>query len=64
MSVLEKKAVAFEKLAAIQSEAFIDEILIHLEKLNAGEKVQVLNLSKHMESITERYGETLKKLAQ
>lgn len=64
MSILEKKAVAFEKLASLQSEALIDEILIHLEKLNAGEKTRVYNLSKHLESISDRYSETLKKLAQ
>jgi hypothetical protein len=34
MSVAEMKAKAFEKLAALQSAADIEEILIHLEKLN------------------------------
>jgi hypothetical protein len=64
MSILEKKAVAFEKLAALQSEVLIDEILLHLEKLNAGEKTRVYNLSKHLESISKRYNDTLKKLAK
>ncbi len=64
MSILEKKAIAFEKLAALQNEAVIDEILAHLVKLNSEEKARVYNLSKHIGSIGERYAETLKKLAQ
>jgi hypothetical protein len=64
MSILEKKALAFEKLAALQNEEAIDEILAHLIKLNASEKTRIYNLSKHTDAIGERYGETLKKLAQ
>jgi hypothetical protein len=64
MNILEKKALAFEKLAALQNEEVIDEILAYLIKLNAEEKERVYNLSGRIESISERYGETLKKLAQ
>jgi hypothetical protein len=64
MSVLEKKALAFEKLAALNNEEGIDAILAHLEKLNSSVKSHVINLSKHVESISERYDETLRKLAQ
>lgn len=64
MSVLEKKALAFEKLAALQSEAGIDEILAHLEKLNGEAKDKIYNLSRHADSISQRYEETLTKLAQ
>ena len=64
MSVLEKKALAFEKLAALQNEEGFDEILAHLEKLNNEAKPRVYNLSKHTESISQRYDETLKKLAE
>ena len=64
MSVLEKKALAFEKLAALQNEEGIDEILAHLEKLNNEAKARIYNLSKHLDSISQRYNETLKKLAQ
>ena len=64
MSVLEKKALAFEKLAALQNEEGIDEILAHLEKLNSKAKAEIYNLSKHVDSISQRYDETLKKLAQ
>ena len=64
MSVLEKKALAFEKLAALKSEEGIDEILAHLEKLDSEEKGRIYNLSIHTASISKRYDETLKKLAQ
>jgi hypothetical protein len=64
MSVLEKKALAFEKLAALQNEAGIDEILAHLEKLNSEAKDKIYNLSTHLDSISQRYQETLVKLAQ
>jgi len=64
MSVLEKKALAFEKLAALQSEDVIDEVLAYLEKINAETKNRLYNLSKHMESISQRYDDTLKKLAE
>jgi hypothetical protein len=56
--------LAFEKLATLQSEGVIDEILLLLEKLSEGEKGHIYNLSKHALSITERYSDTLKKLAQ
>jgi len=62
MSVLEKKALAFEKLAALQNEEGIDEILAHLEKLNNETKAH--DLSKNLDSISKRFDETLKKLAQ
>lgn len=64
MSILEKKVLAFEKLAALQNEEGIDEILAHLEKLNNEAKSRVYNLSKHTQSINQRYDETLKKLAE
>ncbi|MBC7890431.1 MAG: hypothetical protein H7Z13_21350 [Ferruginibacter sp.] len=65
MSVLEKKALAFEKLAALKNEEGIDEILAHLEKLNSdADTTRIYHLSKYAESISKRYDETLKKLAQ
>lgn len=64
MSALEKKALAFEKLAGLKNEEEIDEILAHLEKLNTQVKARIYNLSKYSESISKRYDETLKKLAQ
>ncbi|HMR82107.1 MAG TPA: hypothetical protein PKE30_03210 [Niabella sp.] len=62
MSVLEKKAIAFEKLAAIKDENVIDEVLQHLELLNKKEKE--IDLVKHLDSISERFDSTLKRLAQ
>jgi len=64
MSVLEKKALAFEKLAALNNEEGIDEILEHLERLNSDAKTRVYNLSKHVVSISQQFDETLKKLAE
>mgnify|MGYP006365109403 CR=1 FL=1 len=64
MSVLEKKALAFEKLAALQNEDVIDEILAHLEKLNAEAKTRIYNLSRHLDSVSNRYDDTLNKLAK
>ncbi len=62
MSVLEKKAIAFERLAAINNEAEIDDILEYLESLN--KKVEEIELSKNIESISDRYDSTLRRLAQ
>jgi hypothetical protein len=62
MSTIEKKGYALEKIAAIQNEAALDEIIIHLEKLEKENKVY--NLSKHFEEVNAKYGEVLKKLAQ
>ena len=42
LSVLEKKALAFEKLAALNNEEGIDAILAHSEKLNLPEKAMYL----------------------
>jgi hypothetical protein len=64
MSTLEKKALAFEKLAALQNESAIEEIIVLLDKLNNEINARVYNLSNHTESISQRYDETLKKLAQ
>lgn len=64
MSVAEKKVLAFEKLASLKSEEGIDEILAHLEKLDGQEKGHIYNLSKHIESLSKQYNETLKKLAK
>ena len=62
MSVLEKKALAFERLAAINDEVLIDEILKHFEALN--QKDKIIDLAKHMDSVAKRYDFTLRRLAQ
>ena len=58
------KVLAFEKLSALNEESAIKEILLHLEELNNNDKGRVYNLSRHLESINDRYSETLKKLAE
>lgn len=63
MSVLEKKALAFEKLAALQSEAAIDEVLAYLEKLNDTSKVDPYVLQ-HAVSIMNDRSSVLEKLAK
>ena len=63
MSTLEKKALAFEQLAALKTEAALDEILVHLNKLNhpADNKFDVEAFYKEAK---EKYSDVLKKLAQ
>lgn len=58
------KVKAFEKLAALNDEVALKEILEHLQKLSENEKQRTYNLSKHFDSINNRYGNTLKKLAE
>ena len=63
MSILEMKAIAFEKLAALQSEADLQEILAHLARLNNGEneKSPFMQLA---EAIIKERNSVLEKLAQ
>lgn len=63
MSVLEKKALAFEKLAALQNEDVIDEILAHLEKLN-GEATIKTSAIEHATAIMNERSSVLEKLAK
>jgi len=62
MSVLELKALAFEKLAALQSEVAIKEILDHLEKLDNKDNVK-LSVIQHAVAMNER-SSVLEKLAK
>ncbi len=64
MSISEMKVLAFEKLSALNEESAIKEILLHLEYLNNVKKSKVYNLSIHLDSINERYSETLQNLAE
>ncbi len=63
MSVLELKALAFEKLAALQSEVAIKEILDHLEKLDNKDNVK-LSVIQHAVAIMNERSSVLEKLAQ
>lgn len=63
MSILEKKALAFEKLAALQNEDVIDEILAHLEKLNSEASIKT-PVIEHATAIMNERSSVLEKLAK
>jgi len=63
MSILEKKALAFEKLAALQNEQAIDEITAYIDVLNNNSKVKLTVLQQAVSVMIER-GSVLEKLAQ
>ena len=44
MSVAEKKALAVEKLKALENEVAIDEILAHLEKIANNKKIDFFQM--------------------
>lgn len=64
MSVAEMKLKAFEELAHLNDEEGVRQVLEHLQKLNEAQKQKVYNLSRHFEDLSNRYDDTLKKLAQ
>jgi hypothetical protein len=61
MSTLEKKALAFEKLASIHNENSIDEILLYLDKKKEDEAV--FDTDSFFKKASEKYDDVLKKLA-
>jgi hypothetical protein len=63
MSVLEMKALAFEKLASLNSENDIQEILLHLEKLNMN-AADKFDADAFFKRASEKYGDVLQKLAK
>jgi hypothetical protein len=63
MSVAEMKLLAFEKLAALQSETAIEEILNHLQQLDSGSQAK-LSVIEHALSIMTERKNVLEKLAQ
>jgi hypothetical protein len=64
MSISEKKIIAIEKLSKLNSEAAVNEVLEHLQELEKKGETKYINLTEHFDSVNERYGETLKKLAE
>jgi hypothetical protein len=62
MSTLEKKAIAFEQLAAITNEADIDEILLHLKTLATSKPA--FDTDAFFEEASNKYDDVLQKLAQ
>ncbi|HEY5368172.1 MAG TPA: hypothetical protein VIJ75_04205 [Hanamia sp.] len=64
MSIAELKLKVIEKLATLNNEDILKNILEQLDKKENKPDSKVHNLSQHFESISERYKQTLKKLAQ
>jgi hypothetical protein len=64
MNVAEMKIKAIEKLAALNDEAAVKAVSEFLEKLSKEPKSETYTLSRHFEDLSQRYNETLKKLAQ
>jgi hypothetical protein len=62
MSTLEMKAKAFEKLAAINEESAIKEVLHFLENLQPSK--EEFDADNFFKSASEKYGDILQKLAQ
>jgi len=63
MSVAEKKALAVEKLKALENEAAIDEILQYLGKI-ANNKRSDFDAKVFFEKASAKYDDVLRKLAQ
>jgi hypothetical protein len=64
MNIAELKLKAIEKLASLDDEEILKNILEQLNKEENKSDSKVHNLSQHVESISERYKHTLKKLAK
>lgn len=62
MNVLEKKALAFEKLAALKTEEEIDEIILILEKLQ--ERETKFTTDDFFKKASGKYDDVLQKLAK
>ena len=62
MNVLEKKALAFEKLAALKTEKEIDEIIVILEKLQ--ERENKIDTADFFKKACDKYDDILQKLAK
>jgi hypothetical protein len=63
MSIAEKKALAVEKLKALENEVAIDEILQYLEKL-ANNKRSDFDAKVFFKKASAKYDDVLRKLAQ
>lgn len=64
MSVAEMKVKAAEKLFALTEEKNVKAIMELIDKTFDAEKQKVYNLSSHFDDLSNRYDETLKKLAK
>ncbi len=63
MSIAEMKVQVFEKLAALNDEAALKEILDYLDKVKQGDDKK-FNTDAFFKKASEQYGEVLKKLAE
>ncbi len=64
MSIAELKLKAIEKLTTLDNEDTLMKILNQLEEKENTQNIESHNLSEHFQSISSRYDNTLKKLAQ
>jgi hypothetical protein len=64
MSISEMKELAIEKIANIDNETELKELLVLLDNLIEQQNSKVFNVSKFFESVSERYDDVLKKLAE
>jgi len=65
MSIAEMKLVAINEIAKLEDENAIKEILEHLEKISSGDaNSKSFNLYQHFDTVKEKYGDVLQKLAQ
>ena len=64
MSIAEMKLKAIKKITSLEDESILKNILLELDKSENIKESKPLNLSQHFESISKRYDNTLKKLAQ
>ena len=63
MSIAEMKIIAIKEIARLEDENVIKEILDHLEKASSGAN-KSFNLFQHFDTVKEKYGDVLQKLAQ
>lgn len=63
MSIAEMKVQVFEKLAVLNDEAALKEILDYLDKVKQGDDKK-FNTDVFFKKASEQYGEVLKKLAE
>ena len=64
MSVAEMKLAAISEIGKLDDEQSVKEILEHLAKLSSGQTDKTYNLSKHFDTVANKYGKVLEKLAQ
>ena len=64
MSVAEMKLAAINEITKLDNEYAVKEILEHLARLSELQNDKAYNLSQHFETVSNKYGRVLEKLAQ